>query len=44
MPAIHVWPKRLKEFLLAHPLYKSPTVQYRPQLWFEKVNVGLGNV
>ena len=24
MPAIHVWPKRLKEFLLAHPLYKSP--------------------
>lgn len=24
MLTIHVWPKRLKEFLLAHPLYKSP--------------------
>ena len=24
MLTIHVWPKRLKEFLLTHPLYKSP--------------------
>ena len=26
MLTIHVWPKRLKEFLLTHPLYKSPGV------------------
>ena len=25
MLTIHVWPKRLKEFLLTHPLYKSPS-------------------
>lgn len=24
MLTIHVWSKRLKEFLLTHPLYKSP--------------------
>lgn len=30
MLTIHVWPKRLKEFLLAHPLYKSPN-QYLPR-------------
>ena len=24
MLTIHVWPKWLKEFLLTHPLYKSP--------------------
>ena len=24
MLTIHVWPKRLKAFLLTHPLYKSP--------------------
>ena len=24
MLTIHVWPKRLKDFLLTHPLYKSP--------------------
>ena len=24
MLTIHVWPRRLKEFLLSHPLYKSP--------------------
>ena len=24
MLTISVWPRRLKEFLLAHPLYKSP--------------------
>ena len=24
MLTIHVWPKRLKEFLLTHSLYKSP--------------------
>ena len=24
MRTIHVWPRRLKEFLLTHPLYKSP--------------------
>ena len=27
MLTIHVWPKRLKEFLLTHTLYKSPAVQ-----------------
>ena len=27
MLTIHVWPKWLKEFLLTHPLYKSPTIQ-----------------
>ena len=27
MLTIHVWPKRLKEFLLTHPLYKSPLNQ-----------------
>lgn len=27
MLTIHVWPKRLKEFLLTHPLYKSPIGQ-----------------
>ena len=26
MLTIHVWPKRLKEFLLTHPLYKSPPI------------------
>ena len=25
MLTIHVLPRRLKEFLLTHPLYKSPT-------------------
>ena len=25
MLTIHVWPKWVKEFLLTHPLYKSPT-------------------
>lgn len=25
MTAIGVWPRRIKEFLLAHPLFKSPT-------------------
>ena len=25
MLTISVWPRRLKEFLLTHPLYKSPT-------------------
>ena len=25
MLTIHVWPERLKEFLLTHPLYKSPS-------------------
>ena len=24
MLTISVWPRRLKEFLLTHPLYKSP--------------------
>ena len=24
MLTIHVWPKWVKEFLLTHPLYKSP--------------------
>ena len=27
MLTIHVWPKRLKAFLLTHPLYKSPDRQ-----------------
>ena len=26
MLTIHVWPRWVKEFLLTHPLYKSPTV------------------
>ena len=26
MLTIHVWPKWLKEFLLTHPLYKSPMI------------------
>jgi hypothetical protein len=26
MLTIHVWPRRLKEFLLTHPLYKSPKI------------------
>ena len=30
MLTIHVWPKWLKEFLLTHPLYKSPVVQVTP--------------
>ena len=25
MLTISVWPRRLKEFLLTHPLYKSPS-------------------
>ena len=29
MLTIHVWPKRLKEFLLTHPLYKSPAEMKR---------------
>ena len=29
MLTIHVWPKRLKEFLLTHPLYKSPKKKHR---------------
>ena len=29
MLTIHVWPKRLKAFLLTHPLYKSPNFQPR---------------
>ena len=27
MLTIHVWPRRLKEFLLTHPLYKSPALK-----------------
>ena len=30
MLTIHVWPKRLKEFLLTHPLYKSPFFSFTP--------------
>ena len=26
MLTIHVWPRRLKDFLLTHPLYKSPGI------------------
>ena len=26
MLTISVWPRRLKEFLLTHPLYKSPSI------------------
>ena len=29
MLTIHVLPRRLKDFLLTHPLYKSPTIQGR---------------
>ena len=28
MLTISVWPRRLKEFLLTHPLYKSPWYQW----------------
>ena len=28
MLTIHVWPKRLKAFLLTHPLYKSPHLDF----------------
>jgi len=33
MLTIHVWPKRLKEFLLTNPLYKSPnlTIAHLPR-------------
>ena len=31
MRTIHVWPRRLKEFLLTHPLYKSPSLFIRLQ-------------
>ena len=31
MLTIHVWPKRLKAFLLTHPLYKSPLSPIKPQ-------------
>ena len=30
MRTIHVWPRRLEEFLLTHPLYKSPTFHTYP--------------
>ena len=30
MLTIHVWPKRLKEFLLTHSLYKSPPILRSP--------------
>ena len=33
MLTIHVWPKRLKEFLLTHPLYKSPKEIHAIDLW-----------
>ena len=50
MLTIHVWPKRLKEFLLTHPLYKSPRgrlpsesdVPYYLTVWFENVNLVFG--
>jgi hypothetical protein len=32
MLTIHVWPKRLKEFLLTHPLYKSPKTRLSPSV------------
>ena len=31
MLTIHVWPRWLKEFLLTHPLYKSPPRSNRPR-------------
>ena len=32
MLTIHVWPRRLKEFLLTHPLYKSPKIMILLQI------------
>ena len=32
MLTIHVWPKRLKEFLPTHPLYKSPSPSSIPAI------------
>ena len=31
MLTIHVWPRWVKEFLLTHPLYKSPPQAARPE-------------
>ena len=28
MLTIHVWPRWVKEFLLTHPLYKSPNMKH----------------
>ena len=42
MLTISVWPRRLKEFLLTHPLYKSPEKFYResPADWdFRRIQV-----
>ena len=39
MLTIHVWPKRLKEFLLTHPLYKSPHA-HRTRLKLSVAGVG----
>jgi hypothetical protein len=33
MLTIHVWPKQLKEFLLTHPLYKSPSMENLPGVY-----------
>ena len=40
MLTIHVWPKRLKEFLLTHTLYKSPVFLEEVPQFFQ----GLPNV
>lgn len=40
MLTIHVWPKRLKEFLLTHPLYKSPPPGTAP-VFFKDVKIVL---
>ena len=40
MLTISVWPRRLKEFLLTHPLYKSPPTNCQPRAMSSEVTVG----
>ena len=46
MLTIHVWPRWLKEFLLTHPLYKSPYfAAYRiKQVRILRIDVDGGNL
>lgn len=41
MLTIHVWPRRLKEFLLTHPLYKSPIKKRSVTFAFAKSLIAL---
>ena len=42
MLTIHVLPRRLKEFLLTHPLYKSPNWYLCAYFWRKKYHPGRG--